>query len=481
MPVDRRDPLTEGMAIGWPSGEFVNPEVEFAFRADRHADALVHYKLVAWLLILTFPFYVWTVYQGIGSDARLYQVLGFRVTILLMGCACLFGTLRRWSHVALDRLYLVAVAVTLAAHASALGRADPQSTIAIVHGLMVLSAAHIFFPGRNIAMLPFLLCYSVSLGWSYFHHFELRQADQIGLLTWMVVTNAIGIFISYRLNRHRREAFAALRDQARTLTALHAAREEADLARSQAEQASRAKSNMLANTSHELRTPLNAIIGFSQMISTEVLGPIGERRYKQYADDIVDSGRHLLELIDDLLDLSKIEAGKVELRPKWFSPRDIALNCQHLLATKAATAGVVMDIRLARDTPGIFADERAVTQIMVNLVSNAIKFTRRGGRVTVDAARTPDGGLRLSVVDDGVGMSADEVAQALKPFEQIDNLLTHRSDGWGLGLSIVRALVDLHDAAMTIESEPGKGTCVHVDFPPERVMPDLASLRGTAG
>ncbi|MEC9345089.1 MAG: ATP-binding protein [Pseudomonadota bacterium] len=477
MKPDRPDTRLTGTEIGWPSGEFVDPAVEYEFRALRHDDSLLHYKLVAGLLILTMPLYAWTAIAGMGIDQRIYQVLGLRGLVTVLAVVCLYACYRRWSHVALDRLYIVTVAITLAVQASSLGRAEPTSTIAIVHGLMVLSAAHIFFPGRSIALVPFLLIYSVSLGWTYFHHFELRPADRIGLVTWLVVANMIGVFVAYRLNRHRREAYLAIREQAAALADLKTAREEADTARALAEQASRAKSNMLANTSHELRTPLNAIIGFSQMIATEVLGPIEEQRYRQYANDIVDSGRHLLELIDDLLDLSKIEAGKIELRPKWFSPMDVAQNCHHLLSTRAMAGGVTLDMRLDRTTPGIFADERAVTQILVNLISNGIKFTDPGGRVHVVAVRTEGGGLRISVEDTGLGMTSEDIAQALRPFEQVDNLLTRRAKGWGLGLSIVRALVDMHDATMSIDSEPGKGTRVHVDFPPERVMPEIATLR----
>lgn len=229
-----------------------------------------------------------------------------------------------------------------------------------------------------------------------------------------------------------------------------------------AEQANLAKSVFLANMSHELRTPLNAINGFSEMIWGEMLGPIGNDKYKEYAKDIHNSGQLLLDLINDILDMAKIEAGKLSLSPRAVDPLDIIDNATRLVRRRAEEKGLQMIVD-APDLPEIEADPRAVKQMLLNLLSNAVKFTDRGG-VMVEA-RAQDGGVTFRVIDTGRGIPPEHLPRLARPFEQVETELTRNHTGTGLGLSLTKSLTEMHGGRFAIESELGKGTVVTIHLP----------------
>jgi cell cycle sensor histidine kinase DivJ len=237
-----------------------------------------------------------------------------------------------------------------------------------------------------------------------------------------------------------------------------------DLARTAAEQADASKSRFLATMSHELRTPLNAIIGFSEMIAQEDVLMIDAARRKEYAQLINDSGQHLLSVVNGILDMSKMESGNFEISPEPFAPRTALLNCCNLLALKARENGIDLVTRAAEDLPVITGDPRAFKQILLNLVSNAIKFTERGGTVTV-SARVEGPRLVVRVADNGVGISAEDLKRIGDPFFQAGKTYQRRHEGTGLGLSIVRSLVALHGGEMTVQSKIDEGTTVAVALP----------------
>jgi len=249
-------------------------------------------------------------------------------------------------------------------------------------------------------------------------------------------------------------------------------RAEAELrrARDEAELANRSKTEFLANMSHELRTPLNAIIGFSEVMRDELLGPLGDRRYRQYAQDIHSSGAHLLEIINDILDLSKIEAGKHELLEETVELPAVVKSCLMLLGERARGADVRLEQHVPDDLPALRADPRKIKQILLNLLANAVKFTPTGGTVTVEARRKSDGGIAISVSDTGIGIDPDDFDRVLAPFGQVDSGLGRKYEGTGLGLPLARAFTELHGGRLELDSAPGEGTRVSVHLPKERVL-----------
>jgi len=237
-----------------------------------------------------------------------------------------------------------------------------------------------------------------------------------------------------------------------------------------AEQASRAKSEFLAHMSHELRTPLNAILGFSDIISQQIFGPVGNDSYTDYASDIHRSGEHLLSLINDLLDLSKIEAGKFDLEEENLLLQDVVKQSERLFSHRFSQRRIRYSVRINDNAQYLRGDRRALAQIFFNLLSNAEKFNTDGGRIDVLIFSGDDGGICISIKDTGCGFRIDETVTALAPFERIENPMTKQTPGTGLGLPIVKALMDLHGGKLEISSEIDIGTEVRLLFPPDRSL-----------
>ena len=242
-------------------------------------------------------------------------------------------------------------------------------------------------------------------------------------------------------------------------------------AKDDAEGANRAKSEFLAMMSHELRTPLNAIIGFSEVMREGTLGPMPVR-YQEYLKDINDSGHHLLQIITDILDMSKLEAGMAELSETPCDVHAVIKRCGRLIAQRAERGGLTIDAVLPPDLPGLWADEVKLRQIILNLLSNAVKFTPPGGHVAITAQDLgPDestGGLLVEVADNGIGMPPESIPVALSPFRQLDNQLDRKYEGTGLGLPLAKGLVELHGGVLKLESQAGLGTTARIRFPPGR-------------
>jgi signal transduction histidine kinase len=233
------------------------------------------------------------------------------------------------------------------------------------------------------------------------------------------------------------------------------------------QEAARAKAAFLAAMSHELKTPLNAVIGFSDIMRQQLFGPVGEERYRSYVADIHDNGRRLLAMINDILDLSRVEGRLLDLEESEVNVQGaVTAACNALMEDKPDAAAIHIDV--AADLPLLKADPRRLHQILTHLLSNAVKFTRSDGHISVRSALTPQGGVAIAISDNGIGMDPDRIEHALEPFKQLDSRLARRFEGVGLGLPLANALVKAHDGALSIESSPASGTTVTVSFPAQR-------------
>ncbi|MBN8971905.1 MAG: ATP-binding protein [Xanthobacteraceae bacterium] len=249
-----------------------------------------------------------------------------------------------------------------------------------------------------------------------------------------------------------------------------------DEARHRAESANVAKSRFLAQMSHELRTPLNAILGFSEVMKSEIFGAHAVAAYKDYSADIHNSGVHLLNLINEILDLSRIEAGRYELNEEAISLVHIVADCHHLLKLRASSRGITIHEIFEQGMPRVWGDERAIRQVVLNLLSNAIKFTPQGGEIWLKAGWTASGGQYLSVKDTGSGIAEDEIPIVLASFGQGSNSIKSAEQGAGLGLPIAKSLIDMHSGTFSLKSKLRIGTEVIITLPPERVMSALAPM-----
>ncbi|MGE3869928.1 MAG: sensor histidine kinase [Pseudorhodoplanes sp.] len=312
-------------------------------------------------------------------------------------------------------------------------------------------------------------------------NFVLRNTLHDYILAAMAIT-AQGYFLllSHRLYSSALATLQARAEKDALIGELEQAKSISDEARSRAEAANISKSRFLAQMSHELRTPLNAILGFSEVMKGEVFGKHAIPAYKDYSNDIHNSGQHLLGLINEILDLSRIEAGRYELNEEAVQVAHVVEECHHLMKMRAKNRGITVHELFEPDLPRVWADERALRQICLNLLSNAVKFTPQGGEIWIKVGWTASGGQYVSVKDSGPGIPEDEIPVVLASFGQGSNAIKSAEQGAGLGLPIAKSLVDLHAGTFTLKSKLRVGTEVIVTLPPERVMAALAPLQDPA-
>jgi two-component system, cell cycle sensor histidine kinase PleC len=282
--------------------------------------------------------------------------------------------------------------------------------------------------------------------------------------------------VSSYLNTSARSALSFQSEKDNLIAALETAKAMSDEARRRAEESNLAKSRFLASMSHELRTPLNAILGFSEVMANEVLGPLPNQTYKDYASDIHGSGQHLLDLINEILDLSRIEAGKHQLSEEQVNLSHIADDCINMMQLRAKNKNLRIAQMFEPGLPPIWADEKAVRQVTLNLLSNAVKFTPTGGEITVKLGWTAGGGQYLSVIDNGPGIPEEEIPIVLAAFGQGSIAIKSAEQGTGLGLPIVQALMHMHGGGFELKSKLRLGTQAIATFPAARVMESLPAV-----
>ncbi|MBT3305914.1 MAG: HAMP domain-containing histidine kinase [Alphaproteobacteria bacterium] len=273
----------------------------------------------------------------------------------------------------------------------------------------------------------------------------------------------IAIFVFRREYRQTNTLFKEIAERKQAEASTIAAKEEAEIA-------NRAKSEFLANMSHELRTPLNSILGYSEILATEIFGKHQNPLYKDYASSIHHAGSHLLNILTDILDISKIEAGEAVVEDSEIDIAKALDDCITMVKPRAVAADVEIQLNGSDKSPFVRADERHFKQIMLNLLSNAVKFSEKGGMITVTTIQNEIGGKEISIADTGIGIHLDDISNILNPFAQVAWSQSRNHDGVGLGLPICKSLLELHDADMNIDSKVGKGTTITVKFPPERTI-----------
>jgi two-component system cell cycle sensor histidine kinase PleC len=297
-----------------------------------------------------------------------------------------------------------------------------------------------------------------------------QQALYLALGGTVIALEAFFLLVARNLQDTARDMLIFKAQKDSLIEALRQEKERAEAERSKAEEANLAKSAFLATMSHELRTPLNAIMGFSEILKRELFGPLNVAAYKGYADDIHHSGHYLLTLINDILDLSRIEAGRRDLQDEPVSVLVAVEEANHLLLMKAEEKKIDVHVDVSASLPKLMADRRALNQILLNILSNALKFTPESGKVNIRAARTVTGGLSIIISDNGPGIPAHEMEAALGAFSRGSFATKKAIDGAGLGLPIVKGLMEVHGGTVALHSQPAVGTDVIITFPPGRVL-----------
>jgi two-component system cell cycle sensor histidine kinase PleC len=355
-----------------------------------------------------------------------------------------------------------------------LGVTEPGAKVFLVSVLMFFGATAVM-TGHTIptSIYGALLPLAVALA-----SFVWQERDP-GTLTIAGVGVAGQLFFLFLSNRLYSQAVATLEFRAEKdilISELETATINSEDARRKAEEANLAKSKFLATMSHELRTPLNAILGFSEVMKNEVFGPHASQSYREYSTDIHASGQHLLNLINEILDLSRIEAGRYELKEEGVNLAHIADDCLHMLNLRAKGKSQTLRQAVEPDLPKIWADERAIRQIILNLLSNAVKFTPQGGDIMLKVGWTAAGGQYVSITDNGPGIPENEQQTVLSSFGRGSQAIKTAEEGSGLGLPIVKGLVEMHGGAFTLKSKLRVGTEVMFTIPPERVMDTLPAI-----
>ncbi len=351
---------------------------------------------------------------------------------------------------------------------------DPVATVFVIM-VLLLAAAMNTMMSATVPAAVYAGLVPITLGITWYM-FATNQSATMPLTILAAITLICLIVLAKRLYSNSVAAMLLRKEKDLLIAELEQAKASSDEARLRAEEASLAKSRFLATMSHELRTPLNAILGFSEVMKGELFGPHSVPSYKNYSVDIHNSGEHLLMLINEILDLSRVEAGRYELKEESVSLPGVVEDCTHLLSLRAKKREIRMVEQVEDGLPRIWADERAMRQVTLNLLTNAIKFTPQGGTITIKVGWTGTGGQYVSIRDTGPGIPPEEIPIVLSSFGRGTMAQKNADEGSGLGLPIVKGLVEMHGGTFTLKSEVRVGTEVIFILPPQRVMDTLPQM-----
>ncbi len=462
------------------TGEFADAATEHAYRVATFRDNRALNRVAVSIALVSNISHIATDYALYGSEPTFFQLLALRlaIAVALLLVFPITAQSRAIAHVDRDIFALQMIIVGgfsyglfVVPHAYMLERVSVQSVTA----LMIVIAQYLFIANRlRYVAVAGLTCSILYLGATL--ALDRLSPSAIALEAGVhAIANLLGMLTVWRGGLMRRRQYALAREDAelnRRLEAqarqLEAQAQELERARDAALQANRAKSEFLAYMSHELRSPMNAIVGFSEMMKLQVMGPISPPKYLEYAEDIHGSATHVLSLINDILDLSKAEAGKLQINEHQVDLAAAAEAARRLVAVRAEDSHIVLRKKLPANLPRLAGDERMVKQMVLNLLSNAIKFTPSRGAVTLSAGCDANGALFVSVADTGPGIAAAELPRILEAYGRTDAAERGAAEGTGLGLTLVKAMIELHGGALEIESEPGRGSTFTLRFPPAR-------------
>ena len=445
-----------------------------AYASTRVGSAL---SALAMILVVTALAFYW-----VPSNAVIvWTVLAFSSLILCYGFAKRLNQLddtlvtpRNWrtKFVVAELIHGV---VWAGMAALLLGSHDPNAKTFVI-SMLLLAAAFNTMVTATVPAAVYAAIAPISLTTAAFVSYKGLNDTSVALLGLVGTAQVFFFVLAKRFHQLASEGMFFRAEKTELIAELEQAKANSDEARRRAEEANLAKSRFLATMSHELRTPLNAILGFSEVLKNEMFGAHINPAYKEYSSDIHSSGQHLLMLINEILDLSRVEAGRYELKEESVSLGGVAQDCKHLLTIRAQKREIKVVEAIEPNLPRIWADERAVRQIVLNLLTNAIKFTPQGGQVTVKVGWTAAGGQYVAIKDNGPGIPDNEIAVVMASFGRGTLAQKNADEGTGLGLPIVKGLVELHGGQFALKSKVREGTEAIVVFPPQRVMNALPKL-----
>jgi|GEM_PF-2890403 signal transduction histidine kinase len=443
------------------------------WRATKGVDGPLHWFMGSGLLFVAgMLFFLRNLYPSDFTIVLANAVLTSGYLVLLWGVAKFVSQSLPWRIVGIAvALYAAAFAYFLWIEPGFVGRAVTSS---VLHALCYFAMAYYLFRYRGEKRWGAQFWAGV--------FFTLAGAIMFATLSYAVVDVGTGPFIDLPAVKFRIISSPVLSlawglslvvaTMQRLVDAERTAKEDVVRLNQALEQANHAKSEFLANMSHELRSPLNAVLGYADTIRQRVFGPLGNQKYEEYVEHIHQSGTHLLGLINDILDITSIEAGALKLNENVENIKDLILDSIELLRPVAAEKQITMDHNVSDELPSVRVDRLRIKQIFINLLSNAIKFTEPGGRVMMDATEQSDGSMTIRISDNGIGMTEEEIEIALTQFGQINKSALNAHEGTGLGLPISNQLIELHGGELSIQSAQGEGTTVSITLRSERVLSD---------